>query len=146
MAPIFDTQGTYDTNMAVGYAGMLAEGQPARDVSSKVVENAAVAFGLAVGAGSADGSCRLGGTGFLGITVADKSRDEDEYDIGEVAAVIRKGTIWVAVGVAVADTDAVYFVAATGVITNVSSGNVLIPGARFEVTTSGAGLTRVYLG
>ena len=146
MAPIFDTQGTYDTNQAVGYAGMIAEGQPSRDISSKVVENAAVAFGLAVGAGSADGSCRLGGTGYLGITVADKSRDEDEFDIGEMAAVMRKGTVWVAVAVAVADTDTVYFTAATGVITNVAGGNVAIPGARFEVTTAGAGLTRLYLG
>lgn len=146
MAPIFDTQGAYDATQAVGYAGMIAEGQTARDIASKVVETAAVAFGLAVGAGTADGSCKLGGTGFLGITVADKSRDEDEYDVGEVAAVMRKGTVWVSVGVAVADTDAVYFVAATGVITNVSSGNVLIAGAKFEITTSGAGLTRVYLG
>lgn len=146
MAPIFDTQGTYDTNHAVGYAGMLAEGQPARDIASKVVENVAVAFGLAVGAGSADGSCRLGGTGFVGITVADKTRDEDGYDVGEMAAVIRKGTVWVSVPVAVADTDTVYFVAATGVITNVSSGNVAIAGAKFETSTSGAGLARLYLG
>jgi hypothetical protein len=101
---------------------------------------------LAVGAGSADGSCRLGGTGFVGITVADKTRDEDEYDVGEMAAVIRKGTVWVSVPVAVADTDTVYFVAATGVITNVSSGNVAIAGAKFETSTSGAGLARLYLG
>ena len=146
MAPIFDAQGTYLDHPAVAYAGMIAEGQPARDVASKIVENAAVAFGLAVGVGTADGSARLGGTGFLGITVADKTRQNDSYQIGEFAAVLRKGTVWVSVPVAVADTDAVYFVAATGVITNVSAGNVLITGARFETSTSGAGLARVYLG
>lgn len=146
MAPISDTQGGYAASQAVAYAGMLAEGQPARDIASKIVETAAVAFGLAVGAGTADGSCKLGGTGYVGITIADKSRDEDEYDVGEVAGVIRKGTVWVNVPVAVADTDVVYFIAATGVITNVSSGNVAIPGAKFETTTSGAGLIRVYLG
>jgi hypothetical protein len=146
MAPIFDTQGTYDSGMAVAYAGMLAEGQAARDVASKIVTTAAVPFGRAVGVGSADGTCRMGGTGYVGITVADKSRDEDEFDVGELAAVLRKGTIWVAVTVAVADTDTVYFVPATGVITNVSTDNTAIPGARFETTTAGAGLARVYLG
>jgi hypothetical protein len=146
MAPISDTQGAYIARPAAGYPGMIAEGQPSRDVASKVVENAIVAFGLAVGAGTADNSVRLGGTGYIGITVADKTRTADSYAVGEMAAVIRKGTVWVNVPVAVADTDAVYFVAATGVITNVSTGNVLIPGARFEITTSGAGLTRVYLG
>lgn len=146
MAPIFDTQGTYLDNPAVAYAGMIAEGQPARDVASKIVENAAVAFGLAVGVGAADNSVRLGGTGFSGITVADKTRLNDNYQVGEQAAVIRKGTVWVQVGVAVADTDSVFFVAATGVLTNVSAGNVAIPGARFETSTSGAGLARVYLG
>lgn len=144
--PISNYIGTYDTDRAVGYAGMLAEGQPARDVASKVVENAEVAFGLAVGAGSADGSCRLGGTGYVGITIADKTRDEDAYDVGEVAAVIRKGTVWVEVPVAVADTDTVYFIPATGVITNVSTSNTAIVGAKFETSTSGAGLARLYLG
>ncbi len=146
MAPIFDAQGTYLDNPAVAYAGMIAEGQPARDIKSSVVENAAVAFGLAVGLGTADNSVRLGGTGFIGITVADKTRLNDNYQIGEFAAVLRKGTVWVNVPVAVADADPVYFVAATGVITNVASGNVLIAGARFETSTSGAGLARVYLG
>lgn len=146
MAPIFDTQEGYDAQMDVAYAGMLAEGQPARDIASKIVENAAVPFGRAVGVGTADGSCRMGGTGYVGITVADKSRDADQFDVGEVAAVIRKGTVWVAVTVAVADTDTVYFVPATGVITNVATDNTAIPDARFETSTSGAGLARVYLG
>lgn len=146
MAPIFDAQGTYPDSPAVAYAGMLAEGLPARDVKSSIVENAIVGFGLAVGVGAADNSVRLGGTGFVGITIADKTRQNDNYQIGEMAAVLRKGTVWVSVPVAVADTDPVYFVAATGVITNVASGNVLIAGARFETSTSGAGLARVYLG
>lgn len=144
--PVQDFIGTYTGRTELGYAGMIAESQVVRDVASKAVENAAVAFGLAVGAGTADGSCRLGGTGYLGITVADKTRAEDEYQIGEMAGVMRKGTIWVNVPVAVADTDTVYFIPATGVITNVSTGNTAIPGAKFEITTSGAGLTRLYLG
>lgn len=144
--PVQDFIGTYTTQTRLGYAGMIAESQMVRDVASKAVENAVVPFGRAVGAGTADGSCRLGGTGYLGITVADKTRAADQYAIGEMAGVMRKGTIWVSVAVAVADTDTVYFIPATGVITNVSTDNVAIPGAKFEITTSGAGLTRVYLG
>lgn len=144
--PVQDFIGTYTGRTELGYAGMIAEGQTVRDVASKAVTTAAIPFGRAVGAGATDGSCRLGGTGYLGITVADKTRAEDEYQIGEMAGVMRKGTIWVNVPVAVADTDTVYFIPATGVITNVSTGNTAIPGAKFEITTSGAGLTRLYLG
>lgn len=146
MMPVQDFIGTYTDRMDVAFAGMIAESQIVKDVASKVVTTAAVPFGVAVGAGATDGSVRLGGTGYIGITVADKSRAGDEYAVGEVAGVMRKGTIWVSVGVAVADTDVVYFVPATGAITNVSTDNVAIPGAKFEITTTGAGLTRVYLG
>lgn len=144
--PVQDFIGTYTGRTAVGYAGMIAEAQTVRDVASKSVTTAPVAFGLAVGAGADDGSVRLGGAGYIGITVADKSRAQDRYEIGEMAGVMRKGTIWVSVPVAVADTDTVYFIPATGVITNVSTDNVAIPGAKFEITTTGAGLTRLYLG
>lgn len=144
--PVQDAFGTYVGNAPAGYAGMPAESQAVRDVASKAVTTAAVGFGLAVGAGATDGSCRLGGTGYLGITVADKTRAADQYAVGEVAGVMRKGTIWVNVPVAVADTDTVYFIPATGVITNVSTSNTAIPNAKFEVTTTGAGLTRLYLG
>lgn len=144
--PIFDTQGAYPNSFAVGYAGMIAEGQPSRDVASKLVEASVIPFGLAVSVGTADGSCRLGGTGYVGITVADKTRTADQYAIGEMAAVIRKGTVWVAVAAATADTDIVYFTVATGAISGVITGNVAIPNARFETTTAGAGLIRVYLG
>lgn len=147
--PVQDFIGTYASRMDVAFAGMIAESQTVKDVASKTVEAVAVDFGLAVGSGTADGSVKLGGTGYIGITVADKSRDANNansYAVGEVAGVMRKGTIWVNVPVAVADTDTVYFIPATGVITNVSTDNVAIPGAKFEITTSGAGLTRVYLG
>ena len=144
--PVQDFIGTYTGRTTVGYAGMIAEAQTVRDVASKSVTTAAVGFGLAVGAGAVDGSVRLGGTGYIGITVADKTRAEDEYQIGEMPGVMRKGTVWVNVPVAVADTDTVYFIPATGVITNVSTDNVAIPGAKFEITTTGAGLTRLYLG
>lgn len=144
--PIQDFIGTYSSEMDIAFAGMIAEGQTVKDVASKVVETAAVAFGLAVGAGTADGSVKLGGAGYIGVAVADKSRDADSYAIGEVAGVIRKGTVWVAVGADVDPSDTVYFVPATGVITSVSTNNTAIPGAKFETTATSGNLARVYLG
>lgn len=143
--PVQDAIGTYTTAPDVGYAGMRAD-TALSDVVSKVVETAAIPFGRAVGAGTADGSVKLGGTGYIGIAIADKTRTADQYAVGEVAGIMRKGTVLVAVGADVADTDTVYFIPATGVITNASSGNTAIPNAKFETTTTSGNLARVYLG
>lgn len=143
MPPIQDYQTNYDTDQPLGYAGQIAEGQVVRDVASRTIENAVVGFGLAVGRGAADESARLGGTGFEGITVADKSRTADQYAVGEVAGVLRKGTIWVTASTNVDPSDAVTFTAATGVI---GAGlATTIAGASFETTAAAGSLVRVYL-
>lgn len=144
--PIQDTIGTYPTRTGLGYAGMQAETNGLQDVVSLKIETAAVAFGLAVGRGTADGSAKLGGSGFQGITVADKTRTADQYAVGEVAGVIRKGSVWVTAGAAVTPADTVYFAAATGVISNISAGGTAISGAKFETTAANGALVRVYLG
>lgn len=141
---ISDFQGTYDDKMAVAFAGMQADLSGPRDVASRTIENAAVAFGLAVGAGTADGSARLGGTGFEGIAIADKTREADEYAVGEVGGVMRKGAIYVEASTNVGPTDPVTFTAATGVI---GAGlATTIAGAKFETTATAGNLVRVYLG
>lgn len=143
--PVYDTQaGDYSTRAPLGYAGQIADTAGPKDVASRTVENAVVAFGLAVGRGTADGSCRLGGTGFEGITVADKSRDADQYDVGESAGVMRKGTLWVTASTNVGPADPVTFTAATGVI---GAGlATTIADAKFETTATSGNLVRVYLG
>lgn len=142
--PISDFVGTYDGRQPLGYAGMIAESQMIKDVASKVVTTATVAFGLAVGRdGTTPNTARLGGTGFEGITVADKTRVDDDYKVGEMAGVLRKGTIWVTASTAVTPADPVTFTAATGVI---GAGLVTtIVGAKFETTAAANGLVRVYL-
>lgn len=146
--PVQDFIGTYQGQMDVAHAGMIAESQVVRDVASKTIETAAVAFGLAVGAGTADGSAKLGGGGYVGVTVADKTRAADQYAVGEVAGVMRKGTIWVEADGAVDPTDVVTYTEATGAIgaKSVASGIVAIPGAKFETTAADGALVRVYLG
>jgi hypothetical protein len=142
--PVQDYIGTYDSRIPLGYAGMIAEGQEFKDVVSKAVINAQVAFGLAVGAGATDGTVRLGGTGFEGVTVADKSRVNDFYAVGEMAGVIRKGTVWVVVTTNVTPATPPTFTAATGVI---GAGlATAISNAKFETSASIGGLARLYLG
>lgn len=141
--PVFDTVGTYDMRFGLGYAGMIAEGQIVKDVASRMIETAPVAFGLAVGRGAADGSAKLGGVGFEGITVADKTRASDAYAVGEMAGVLRKGEVWVTASTNVTPADPVTFTAATGVI---GAGlATTIAGAKFETTATAGSLVRVYL-
>lgn len=141
--PITDWIGAYTASPAIAYAGQIAEGQVVKDVASKRVTNASVGFGLAVGRDAADGTVRLGGTGFEGITVADKSQVNDLYPVGVIAGVMRKGTIWVTASTNVAPSDPVTFTAATGVI---GAGLVTtIAGAKFETTATAGNLVRVYL-
>jgi hypothetical protein len=142
--PVQDFIGTYDLKMQPGYAGMVAESQDVCDIASKMVTTAAVAFGLAVGAGATDGSVRLGGTGFEGIAVADKTRLADSFAIGEMAGVLRKGTVWVIATTAVTPATPPTFTAATGVI---GAGlATAIPNSKFETSASIGGLARLYIG
>lgn len=145
MAPIQDTIGTYPTRTPLGYPGMLAEITGAQDTASRRITTAAVAFGLAVGRdGVIAGTAKIGGAGFEGITVADKTRQADSYAVGEVAGVLRKGSIWVTASTAVTIADPVTFTAATGVI---GAGlATTIANAKFETAGGIGDLVRVYLG
>lgn len=145
---ISDFQGAYDTDMGIAYAGLEADTSGPRDVASRKIETAAVAFGLAVGAGTDDGSAKLAGGGFIGVTVADKTRTADLYAVGEVAGVKRKGAVWVTADGAVTPADVVTYTEATGAIgaKAVAAGVVAISGAKFETTATNGALVRVYLG
>ena len=142
--PIQDAFGAAVANMPLGYAGMIAEGQQVKDVASKRVTTAVVPFGRAVGRDGTDaGTCRLDGTGFEGIAIADKSRVDDEYIVGEMAGILRKGTVWVTASTAVDPGDAVTFTAETGVIGDGLA--ITIDGAKFETSGEIGDLVRVYL-
>ena len=143
--PIQDTIGTYPTRTPLGYPGMLAEVTGVQDTASRRITTASVPFGRAVGRdGTNAGTARAGGVGFEGITVADKTRQDDLYAVGEIAGVLRKGSIWVTASTAVTIADPVTFTAATGVI---GAGlAATIANAKFETAGGIGDLVRVYLG
>lgn len=142
--PIQDAFGAAVDAMPLGLPGMIAEGQQVRDVASKRVTTAVIPFGRAVGRdGVIADTVRLGGAGFEGIAIIDKTRLDDQYIVGEMAGILRKGTVWVTASTAVATSDPVTFTAATGVI---GAGlAITIDGAKFETTAAINTLVRVYL-
>lgn len=83
---------------------------------------------------------------FVGIAVLDTTRPTAKYEQYENAALMKKGVIVVQASVAVAVGDPVYYVPATGVLTNSASGNTLIAGATWDTSTAGAGLAALRLG
>ena len=137
-------QTTYTINQAAAYAGMIADTE-FTTVLSHEITTGAVGFGLAVGRGASDRTARLGGSGYVGVTVADKADPEASYGIGDIAGTMMKGAIWVTAGAAVTPADTVYFAPATGVISNISAGGTVIPNARFLTTAANGALVLLML-
>jgi len=143
------TQTTYMNRNAAAVPGMIAT-ERQRDVSSKVAE-ATIPFGVACGQGVADNGVVVGGAlaTFVGCSVKDitlvtlDSFYLDKYHQGGNVGVLSMGDVWVMTGSAVAIGGAVYYNATTGVFDD-SGGSGPIPGARWETSTTGAGLAIVH--
>jgi len=149
-------QATYNETMDAARAGMRANMEPV-DLISRTVETAAgVGFGKVVQQGTADKGCKSDLSGmtaqtYVGITMRERGvRPEtpNAFAQYESALIMRKGVIWVEVAVAVTPADIVTVTLASGVIgkTAVGAGVVAIPNARWESSTSGAGLAMLRLG
>lgn len=141
-------QTSINERMRKAVAGQRATMLPAAFISRSVESAAGIGFGLPVGRGTGDNQCILWTTGakFLGITVRERSINietgADKFAQYEAARIMTKGDIWVTASVAVADGDPVYLVAATGLFTNVDTGNVAI-NAVFDSTAGIGELVKV---
>lgn len=150
-------QTDYPDTQPAAIAGAQATMIPAT-IISRTVEVAPIGFGKAVAQGTDDKGCiAFAGSNFIGITVLDRSaggmsvadgqvtaRTPDTFGVGESARIMTKGDVWVEVPGAVS-VGPVYLTSA-GVFTSSSGGNTLIAGARFDTSTTGAGLAVVRLG
>lgn len=147
-------QTAYATTLAPAYEGMIADSRD-HEVVSKLVETAAgIGFGKVVVQGAADEQVRVSeaGRAFVGLSEAvhgaEINPNADLFPQYANIPVMRKGPMWVMASVAVSPQQPVYYVPATGVLTNVSNtgANTLIPNATWETSTTGAGLAVVRLG
>ncbi len=140
-------QTAYADRLALGYIGQVAD-MSLSDIMSREVETASIGFGVAVIQGTSDHGCKTGAAGvFLGITVRDIALDPtnaDLYTVGDTAAIMTRGTMFVTAGEAVVAGDVVYRTAA-GVLNKTATGNTLIVGARWETTAANGALARIRL-
>lgn len=129
-------QTTYSERIAAPPPGTVAGSYDKTDVLTGNVETAAgIAFGRAVSEGTkatfGDKATILGGSlaGFKGISVRDvtlqpaaDSANQDKYPQYANMGILFRGEIWAEPREAVIADDPVYFIAATGVLSNSASG------------------------
>lgn len=115
---------TYSINMALGYAGELADLNPARTIS-RAAEGGAIGFGLVVSRGTNDDQAVLGGDPKvtpLGVTVRSLDREGErltgaiDYKETETMAILQDGTIYAKVGIGGSPGDALFYNTTTGAI------------------------------
>lgn len=144
-----NVQSTYGATLPVGFPGRVSTSEPSH-VISRAVEGSAIAFGRVVIKGTnGELQCKDGSTGtaYMGIAlvnIAAKPANVDAYAIGDIAAIMIKGSVWVTVAANVAYGDSAYFTAA-GDITNVSTSNTAIPNGKFASAASSGGLAELLL-
>jgi hypothetical protein len=128
-------QSTYRPQIAAGTPGLIADEAGADVLTRQVETSGGIGFGLAVGQGTADKGCVLGGSVFLGITVRDITLDRlpidpladsgaaaDTYAQRQNAGILTRGHIWVTAAADVAAGNALAYDATTGALTTGTSG------------------------
>lgn len=154
-------QTSYSENIRPAVAGMIANEEPAVIISRTIIDAAGVEFGKVVQEastdGSTDGQCTadldtadMDAYKFIGITVRERSvRPEtpNKFAQYESARIMRKGVIWVQASAAVTAGTDVTVTLATGALNSIAvgAGQVAIPNARWESSTTGAGLAKLRL-
>jgi hypothetical protein len=148
-------QTVYGSRIAPAYEGMIANSEDHTIVSKQVETSPGIGFGKVAVVGTTDDQVRVATAGrpFSGLTCSDHQQGNtgggaaaDVFPQYSTCPVMKKGVLWVLASVAVAVGDPVYFVPATGVLTNVATANTLIPNASWDSSTTGAGLAKVRLG
>lgn len=144
-------QSTYSNTLTKGLPGQIANGETSNRISRTVEDSAGIAFGKSAWRGSGDHGVTGTPTAgkFMGWVIADHGVQPLPSGVAAdivpqyaTAGLMPKGTMWVNTSVAVADGDQVY-VTSAGVITNVSTSNVIVPNFFFDDTTTGADIVRI---
>lgn len=141
-------QTTYAAQHARWVEGMVLNMEPNVIVTRLAEDVEGIGFGKVGVQGTADNQVvdSEATVKFVGIAVLDTTRPTGKYEQYDNVALMKKGVIVVQASVAVAVGDPVYYVPATGVLTNVSTSNTLIANAQWDTSTAGAGLAALRLG
>lgn len=143
------TQSTFTEDQARGYPGMEANGELSNIVTGHLEGSTACEFGRPVFQGTGEKGLTLTvSANLVGIAVARKGlpvtedRAADTYAPGDNVPVKERGVIWVNSATGTTKRAQAY-VTSAGAITATSSGNTALAGWFFDLTRSGAGLTRI---
>lgn len=148
-------QTSYATTMRVAFAGLKGDTAPEVILTRQIETSGGIGFGLAVAQGTGDRQVRLGGTGtFIGVTVVDQTAGStaitapvnvDQYQQGDLAAVMQAGSIWVLADGAVTAGAAATYTQATGRVgvKAVTTGIVAVPNAYFETSAADGALALI---
>ena len=112
-------QKSYENSIPKGQVGHRANtGDGFWKVDNRKVEGSAIGFGLATSNGATDGSVILGGTDFIGVSLANTGAESggnlDQTETNWQARIVSQGEIWVAVKKVVAVGDSVFYDNTTG--------------------------------
>ena len=140
-------QTNYPITHAAAVEGMVANSEPCVVVSRIAEDVEGIGFGKVCVLGDKDNTVTdsEASKAFEGIAVLDPVQPADIFAQFVTVPVMKKGVIWVQASVAVTKGQPVYFVPATGVLTNVSTSNTLIANATWDSSTAGAGLAKLRL-
>lgn len=140
-------QSTYSATHARWIEGMVLNMEDATIVTRLAEDSEGIGFGKVGVQGTADNQVvdSEATVKFVGIAVLDITRPTGKYEQYDNVALMKKGVIVVTASVAVAVGDPVYYVPATGVLTNSASGNTQIVGAQWDTSTSGSALAALRL-
>jgi hypothetical protein len=142
-------QTNYNQTMRPALAGMKTDMSPETIVSRQVEGAAGLAFGAVAVKGTGDRQVKASAAAaaFAGIALIDPvlspltpPTNPDQYNAGEMAALMLKGTVWVVAGEAVAAGDPVYFVPASGALMKTATGNTQIANARWDTSAASGAL------
>jgi hypothetical protein len=146
-------QNSYTENLALGYPGMVANGETSNRITRTVEDAAGVAFGKPVYRGSGDHGCTgtVGTLGtFLGFTVATSAQQPvagqgaDEYQQYDNATILTSGAIFVTVTGNVADGAAITVNNSTGALSSTAAdASNIATGWVADQTITGGGLIRI---
>lgn len=145
-------QDTYNSAPAVGFPGMVANGETSNRISRTVEDAAGIGFGVAAFKGAGDrGGTKVVGTAatFLGFVIADHGQPvlpggvaADIVPRYQSAGILTLGAMDVVIQDDVTDQAPVYIDAATGLITDTSSGNIAT-GWIFDDTAAAGAIVRI---
>lgn len=145
-------QSNFGTDFAVGYPGMVANGETSNRISRSIEDADGIGFGRAAFRGAGDHGCtKVPAAGaFLGIAITDKGvplmsagQAVDTYPQHSNVPLMQRGVIWVLAAAAFADGDPVSVAADGSFVAGGTAGSVALPGFVADMTVAPGQLVRI---